>query len=159
MPYGWTHEVEHLATDHWCEFGVFKMVINGFRFRSFSVKADRDAMRNELRNLKVSVPFGPTLRFSENGIYINLNHSVPGRLLRNLIMALDLSDRQVEKDRPRGEAEDRRIMSNFEDAKVAFYNSIEGLTDLLGSRAIEYGHTLGIYTRLTFEAETGLTWS
>lgn len=159
MPYGWTHEVQLLSTDHWIDFGVFKMVINGFRFRSFTVKAERDAMRNELRNLKFRVPFGVDSRFPESEIFINLNHSVPGRLIRNITMALDISDRQIEKDRPRHEAEDKRTMSNLEDAKVAFYNNVEGLCDLLGSRAVEYGHTLGIYTRITFEAETGLVWT
>lgn len=159
MPYGWTHEVEHLSTDHWVEFGMFKQVVNGFRFRSYTVKAERDAMRNELRNLKLNVPFGENTRFPSNGIYINLNHSVPGRLLRNLIMALDVSDRQVEKERAHSEHSSNRVMSNLEDGKVAFYNSLEGLTDLLGSRAIEYGHTLGIYTMITFESETGLVWS
>lgn len=159
MGYGWTHEVAHLASDHWCEFGMFKQVINGFRFRSYNVKAERDAMRNELKNLKVRVPFGPTLQFPENEIYINLNHSIPGRLLRNLVLALDTSDRQIEKDRPRSDGEDKRAFSNLEDGKVAFYNAVEGLTDLLGGRQIEYGHTLGIYTRGTFEAETGLVWT
>lgn len=159
MGYGWTHEVALLATDHWIEFGMFKQVINGFRFRSYTVKAERDAMRNELRNLKVRVPFGPDLQFSASEIYINLNHSVPGRLLRNLVLALDISDRQIEKERPRSDAEDKRNQSNLEDGKVAFYNAIESLTDLLGGRAIGYGHTLGIYTRITFESETGLVWT
>lgn len=159
MPYGWTHEVQLLATDHWMEFGMFKMVINGFRFRSYTVKAERDAMRNELRNLKFKVPFGVDLRFPEAEVFINLNHSVPGRLLRNIVMALDVSDRQIEKDRPRSDPEDKRILSNLEDGKVAFYNNLEGLCDLLGARAVEYGHTLGIYTRNTFESETGLVWS
>lgn len=159
MGYGWTHEVALLATDHWVEFAMFKQVINGFRFRSYTVKAERDAMRNELRNLKIRVPFGPDLRFPEADIYINLNHSVPGRLLRNMVMALDISDRQVEKERPRSDAEDKRTMSNLEDGKVAFYNCLEALTDLLGARSVEYGHTLGIYTRISFESETGLVWA
>lgn len=159
MGYGWTHEVELLSTDHWVSFNMFKQVINGFRFRSYTVKSERDAMRNELRNLKIKVPFGVDSRFPESEIHINLNHSVPGRLLRNMVLALDISDRQVEKDRPRSDAEDKRVMSNLEDGKVAFYNCLEGLCDLLGSRSIEYGHTLGIYTRLSFESETGLVWS
>ncbi|MFX0618101.1 hypothetical protein ABEL47_22780 [Escherichia coli] len=138
---------------------MFKMVINGFRFRSYTVKAERDAMRNELRNLKQHVPFAENSRFPENGIFINLNHSVPGRLIRNMTMALDVSDRQVEKDRPHETGTGKRVLSNLEDGKVAFYNSLEGLTDLLGSRAIEYGHTLGIYIQSTFESETGLTWT
>lgn len=159
MAYGWTHEVEFLSSDQWVEYGLFKQVVNSFRFRSYTVKADRDAMRNELRNLKTKVPFGPTVRFPVNEIHINLNHSVPGRLLRNLTMALDVADRQQEKERAHSEAENKRAQSNLEDGKVAFYNAVEGLTDLLGGRSIGYGHTMGIYTMLSFEKEFGLVWA
>lgn len=157
--YGWSHECELLTTHHWLAFRNFMHVLNAFKYKPFSVKAQRDIMRTTLENLQVTCPFGDTERFPQNGIYIDLHHSVPSRLMRQLVMALDYSDRQTEKGRSVPDSIDIRSFSNFEDAKVAFYSSVDQLLDICGRFAIEDCHIFGVYIRGSFENQYDLTWT
>nr|AUT77207.1 capsid [Culex pipiens-associated Tunisia virus]AUT77211.1 ORF4 capsid [Culex pipiens-associated Tunisia virus] len=157
--YGWTHECELLASHHWILFRNFLHIMNSFKYKSFSVKAQRDLMRTTLENLQISCPFSASIRFPDNEIYIDLHHSVPSRLMRQLTMALDFSDRQTEKGRSVPDSIDIRVFSNFEDAKVAFYSSIDQLLDIVGRFAIEDCHIVGVYIQSSFEKQYSLTWS
>jgi hypothetical protein len=109
--------------------------LNDFKFNAFSVKAQRGHMRTTLANMNKNASFSRTTRFPEDGVFIDMNHSVPLRLIRQLTAALDLSDRQTEKGRDT-EKNQTRAYSNFEDAKVAFYTAVDGLLDLCGGRAV-----------------------
>lgn len=160
MPkYGWTHECELLASHHWMPFRSFMHVINSCKYKSFSVKAQRELMRTTLENLPVTCPFDETIRFPDSHIYIDLHHSVPSRIMRQLTMAPDHSDRQTEKGRNVPDGIDIRAYSNFEDAKVAFYSSVDQLLDICGRFAIEDCHIFGIYIQLSFENQHDLVWT
>lgn len=123
MPYGWHTEAEYLASEHWVSWGNFQRTMNMLRLKDFSIKAVRDEIRVSLQNLGFDPPFTKDSRFPEEGIYINLNHSVPHAHMRQLIQALSLSDRQTEKGRSQPDAPNIREYSNFEDAKVALLSS------------------------------------
>lgn len=160
MPaYGWHNEALLLSTHHWLEYEAFIHIINGFKFKSFSVKASRDLMRTTLENLPRSLSFSTSTRFPVDAIFIDLHHSVPMRTLRTLTMALDYSDRQTEKARDRSYAIDSRNFSNMEDAKVAFYSAVDQLLDLVGPMPIEQAHVYGVYLQNTFEHEHNLAWT
>lgn len=128
------------------------------KFKSFSVKAVRDMMRTTLDNLPFDVPFSATSRFPTNEMYIDLSHSVPNAYLRQLIQALDLADRQIEKDRSMPPELQRRLYSNFEDAKVSFYQALYALIDLVGPLQPYQAYILGVYTQSSFEVEHELAW-
>lgn len=157
--YGWTHECELLASHHWLSYRNFLHVLNSFKYKAFSVKAHRELMRTTLENLPVSCPFSSSTRFPANEIYIDLHHSVPCRLMRQLIMSLDFSDRQTEKGRNVPDNIDVRVFSNFEDAKVAFYSCVDQLLDLCGRFAIEDCHIFGVYIQGSFENQNSLVWT
>lgn len=59
-------------------------------------------------------------------------------------MALDYSDRQAEKGRSHTDSVDVRSFSNLEDAKVAFYSSVDSLFDICGRFPIEDCHIFGV---------------
>lgn len=159
MPYGWTHEAQLLLHHRWMRYGDFLGALEFMRFLPFSVKAKRDEALTRLNNLRIDVPFSEQSRFSDADIYIDLNHSVPLRCLRQLTTALDFSDRQTEKGRESSDSEKLRKFSNFEDAKVAFSAAVEQLLDMDGTLQIEKLHTIGIFTQLTFEHTFGLVWT
>lgn len=159
MPYGWTTEALLLESHHWMEYAPLMTIMNTFKFKQFSVKANRDAMLTTLQNLQHNTPFSPSNRFPESKIYIDLNHSVPMRLLQQLTRALDYSDRQTEKGRSTTDHEKDRSYSNFEDAKVAFYSSVDAILDLIGPLPIESAHIFGIYVQSSFESEHDLLWT
>lgn len=159
MPYGWHNQVSLAATHQWVEYMSFMNLLRSFRFRQFSLKAHRDEMMVALLNLQTNIPFSADTRFPENGIYIDLNHSLVARMLTQLSLALDFSDRQTEKGRNVPDSIDTRTSSNMEDAKVSFYNVVRSLLDLTGSVPVESAHVFGVYTRTSFEREYNLIWS
>lgn len=159
MAYTWTAEANLLLTHQWVDYASFIKIISSFKYRSFSVKAMRDFMRTTLENFPCAIPFAIHKRFPESTIYIDLHHSVPLRILRQLTMALDFSDRQMEKGRNQADSIDARVYSNLEDAKVAFYSAVDQLLDLVGPLAIEDAHIFGVYIRSTFESEHTLGWN
>lgn len=159
MPYGWHTEALMLSSHHWMEYTALMTVMNRFKCKQFTRKNIRDEMLTTLENLQIDLPFSPNDRFPEDKIYIDLNHSVPSRILMQLTSALDLSDRQQEKGRPGPDAVDVRSYSNLEDAKLAFYASVRAFLDLVGPLAIERAHIVGVYTRGSFESEHSLTWT
>lgn len=159
MPYGWQGEAELLQSHHWVDYSAFVRVLHRIRYAAFSVKASRDMVRNTLENMQVNLPFSVTSRFPDSAIYIDLDHSVPSRLITQLMLALDFSDRQTEKGRAVPDAVDTRSYSNFEDAKVAYYQAVGNLIDLVGPLKVEEAHIFGVYVRTSFESEHGLVWS
>jgi len=159
MGYGWHTEAEYLRTDHWINWGNFQRTMNMIRLKDFSVKAVRDEIRTTLQNMPIDPPFSKASRFPEEGIFINLNHSVPHSMVRQLIQSLSFSDRQTEKGRSQPDGTSTREFSNLEDAKVAFYHSVFKLCDLYAGKNPEHAHIVGIYTQSTFEYIHGLTWS
>lgn len=116
-------------------------------------------MRTTLENLPISCPFSSNQRFPDNDIHIDLHHSPPCQLMRQLTMKLDYSDRQTEKGRSVSDSIDIRTFSNFEDTKVAFYSSVDQLIDVCGRFAIEDCHIFGVYIQDSFEKQNQLTWS
>lgn len=159
MPYGWHNEASLIATHHWLEFNSFKTVFRSFRFKQFSLKSHRDEMMVTLANLPVYLPFAIDKRFPDDGIFIDLDHSLVSRMIAQLTMALDFADRQTEKGRAVPDNIDTRIYSNMEDAKVSFYNVIRSLLDISGPVPVESAHVFGVYVRTSFEREFSLTWS
>nr|QHA33753.1 putative capsid protein [Atrato Virga-like virus 5]QHA33757.1 putative capsid protein [Atrato Virga-like virus 5] len=159
MTYGWTHECELLSSHQWISFRNFIHILNGFKFKAFTVKAQRDLMRSTLENLPIIPPFSASTRFPDNGVYFDLHHSVPARILRQLVMALDYSDRQTEKGRSHTDAVDIRAFSNIEDAKVAFYSAVDSLIDICGRFPIEDCHIFGVYIQSSFETVFDLKWT
>lgn len=153
MPYGWHNEATILSYHHWMKYNAFLDIMDKFRFKSFTVKANRDIMRTTLENLASQVPFSVETRFPKDHIYIDLHHSVVSGLLRQLSLCLDISDRQVEKDRidKSDSAFTARTQSNMEDAKVAFYSVMHNIIDLIGTLTIEQAHIVGVYTQGSFE--------
>lgn len=159
MPYGWHGEAALLQSHHWMAYSSFVSVLHRIRFMSFTVKASRDQIRNILENLAVNTPFSISTRFPDDAIYIDLDHSVPSRLITQIMLAIDLSDRQTEKGRPTADNISQREHSNFEDAKVAYYQAVGNLIDLVGPMKIETAHIFGVYTQGSFESEHGLIWT
>lgn len=159
MSYGWKNEILLLTSHHWMEYTAFIRVINSFKFKPFSVKAVRDNMRTTLENLQNDIPFSVGSRFPDQKLYIDLHHSVPLQLLKQVALALDISDRQVEKGRHETDTKTDRAYSNFEDAKLAFGSAVSALLDLIGPLPIEAAHIFGVYTRDTFESEHTLKWA
>lgn len=159
MTYGWHNEAELLMTHHWMEYATFMAVLRSFKFKAYSVKANRDIMRTHLDNMQPAHPFSINDRFPDDAIYIDLTHSVPSRLLNQLAKSLDYADRQTEKGRAVPDGVEVRTFSNMEDSKVAFYESLEALLDLVGTKRIETCHVVGIYVRGTFEQVYNLIWS
>lgn len=157
--YGWTHEAELLQTHQWIKYSTWIRILTSFKFLPFSVKAQRDFIRTTLQNLAGDPPFSFETRFPDAGIYIDLSHSVPHNLVRNLILSLDVSDRQAEKERSETDHQKNRLLSNLEDARVAFYRNLYQLLDLGGSFAIEDLHSYGIYIRSSFEDKHLLKWT
>ncbi|APT35497.1 ORF5 [Adelphocoris suturalis virus] len=158
MPYAWHNEALILQTHHWCLYNSFLNVIRRARYISFSVKAQREGVRNALENMQINLPFSVNNRFPDEAIYIDLDHSVPSRLLTQIMLALDFSDRQAEKGRVIPDSVEVRSYSNFEDAKVAYYQAVGNFIDLVGPMAVETAHIFGVYTRSSFEAEHSLNW-
>lgn len=159
MGYGWKNEIILLQSHHWMDYPAFIRVINSFKFKPFSVKAVRDTMRTTLENLQNDIPFSESTQFPDKKIYIDLHHSVPLQLLKQLALALDISDRQVEKGRNETDVKADRAYSNFEDAKLACASAISALLDLVGPLPIENAHIFGVYTRATFESEHSLSFT
>lgn len=157
--YGWTREVVELSAHHWIEYNSLMRTLNMMKFKSFSVKAVRDAMRVTLENLPMNIPFDVNNRFPDDAIYLDLNHSVPNNLMRQMVTALDLSDRDNEKGRHEPDAQRLRAYSNLEDAKVAFYQALYAFLDLLGSLPADSAYVVGAYTQLSFEKQFRLTWT
>lgn len=141
------------------DYLAFMTTLNMFRFKNFSVKANRDTMATTLANLQINVPFAKETRFPDEGIYIDLNHSVTIRLMALMMKALDYSDRQTEKGREVTNEEKNRSFSNFEDAKVCFYNTLNQILNLVGPLDIERVHIVGVYVQTSFESEDGLKWT
>lgn len=129
------------------------------KMKSYSVKAVREQIRTTIENLPFQTPFTATKRFPESQMYIDLNHSVPNNLLRQMIQALDLSDRSAEKDRKTSDRQSERAYSNFEDAKVAFYQSLYAFLDLVGPLQPYQAYVYGVYTQAAFETENELVWT
>uniref|UniRef100_A0AB38ZKE1 Capsid protein n=1 Tax=Suncus murinus ribovirus 2 TaxID=3139576 RepID=A0AB38ZKE1_9VIRU len=159
MPYGWTNQVSLAATHQWVEYSSFMNLIRSFRFKQFSLKSHRDEMMVALQNLQTNLPFSATTRFPDSLIYIDTNHSLVGKMLTQLSLALDYSDRQTEKARNVPDQIDMRQQSNMEDAKVSFYNTVRALLDITGSVPVENAHVFGVYIQLSFEREFNLTWT
>lgn len=70
-------------------------------------------MRNTLENLQRDLSFGIESRFPDDKIFVDMNHSVPLRIMRQTTIALDLADRQIEKGRSVSDAQELRAYSNF----------------------------------------------
>lgn len=159
MPYGWHNEANLLHSHHWVNYGHFVRLLQRYKFMSFSVKAKRTELLTALENMPSDPPFSIDTRFPDDAIYIDMDHSVPSKILMQLSMALDYADRQSEKGRGQPDNIETRAYSNFEDAKTAFYNSLRSLLDLVGPLPIESAHIFGIYVRVNFESEHSLQWT
>lgn len=158
MPYGWHNEALLLSDHQWVNWGTFLHILNSFKYKQYSVAANRDEMRNQLANLTTSAPFSDTTRFPDS-IYIDLNHSVPNNLMRQMLSALDFKDRQAEKGRAEPDALQTRMFSNLEDAKTAFYRALFQFVDIGGQYPIERMYIVGIFTRGSFERVYELVWT
>lgn len=159
--YGWSNEATLISYHHWLPYESFLNMICKFRFMSFSTKANRDIMKITLENLANSVPFSQNTRFPSGKIYIDLHHSVVSAHLRQLSLALDISDRQLEKERTdlgKGGIS-KHYQSSSEDAKVAFYSAMHNIVDLVGNLDIEHAHVVGVYITSSFESEYRLVWN
>lgn len=157
--YGWSNEVEFLNHHLWWSFDDMHTNLNKIIFYPFSVKACRELARTTFANIKDRNPATKTSRFPAEGILIDMSHSVPAKLLQQIISALDFADRASEKDRKEPDSVTTKQFSNFDDAKTAFHNAAYSLRDLGQNQPIEKAHIYGIYTRDSFEKTHGLKWT
>lgn len=114
----------------------------------FAVKAKRSEARRKLEHLTLNHIVARRERFKE-GTFVNLSEGTSADKYSTILRCLDISERHND-----GSADFAR---RFDDARVAFINSVQDL--LLALQTNVRGASLeGIWNRTTFEETFYLQW-
>lgn len=143
----WDFSREVLAAQRFCPYVTLMDFVTQHRFLQFNVKANRDRIRSDYMAIPCSAPFNQSVRFPE-AIYVHLDHPAIDGWLTQMLQALDLPDRQIEKGNGSSDSADAKRSAN-----VAF-NELHKL--LINTEQLVSN---GIYNRASFETKYGLTWA
>lgn len=127
--------------------------LNMMRFKSFSVKANRDLMLTALDNMPLEEVYRGQYQRIKDAVFVDLGHSVIDAYLIQLASTLDWSNRDVEKGRPSQIHYDR-----FEDAQRSFTTTLQSLTNLVNCRTVNKQYMVGIFDRQSFERYFQIYW-
>lgn len=102
-------------------------------------------------------PFTRTTRFPDEYIGVDMDHAYISSSVRTIVSALNA--RQIEKNREQPDTVDGRVMSNLEDAKVAYFHAAEELLSANAGTPVETMSIYGIYTQTSSEDTFELKWA
>lgn len=94
-PWGLSQRI--LAKQRFVDYDLLLDFINAHRFIQFNVKANRDRIRATYYALPTAAPFSSTVQFPDDKLYVHLDNGSIDSWLTQLLHALDLPDRAMEK--------------------------------------------------------------
>lgn len=140
-----------LSKQRFVEYDALLEFVASHRFIQFNVKANRDRIRTAFSSLRTAAPFARTARFPDSTPIVHLENTAIDCWLTQLLQALDLPDRAMEKN-PAGSVE-----GTANDAKRSANVAFNELHRVLCN--LENMASNGIYDRSTFEEHFGLSWN
>lgn len=147
IPWGVPQKI--LSKQRFVDYDLLLDFINTHRFIQFNVKANRDRIRSAYYSLPVVAPFSVCVRFPDDKLYVHLDNGSVDSWLAQLLHALDLPDRAIEKS--------TGTFMDPADAKRAANVAFNELHNLLCN--VEALAANGIYDRSSFEEKFKLTWT
>nr|UDL14010.1 MAG: coat protein [Xiangshan martelli-like virus 2] len=143
-----------LAKQAWCTFDDMIRFVRQHQHSGFHVKACRTAVLEAYNRLGGDAPFSRTVRFPDD-IYVHLDNDVLSGYLSQIMAAIDLPDRQIE--RSVGSTVEYGINS-LSDAKRSYDVAFARLAASLRAINLKKLSEVGVYDRENFEAAFELTW-
>lgn len=148
-PWGITQRI--LSKQRFVEYDALLEFVSTHRFIQFNVKANRDRIRTAFSSLRVAAPFARTVRFPADVPYVHLENTSIDCWLTQLLQALDLPDRAIE--RSAGSTGEGGVNDAKRSANVAFNELHRVLCNL------ESMTSNGVYERASFEEHFSLVWT
>lgn len=144
----WNIQKKILTKQRFVKYKTLLDFVDNHRFIQFNVKANRDRIRGAYAALPTKAPFDRTIRFPEDDIYVHLDDGALDSWMSQLLQALDLPDRAIEKGTSSG--------TDVGDAKRSANVAFNELHKILVN--VESLDKNGIYDRQSFESAFGLRW-
>lgn len=147
-PWGMAQRI--LSKQRFVEYDAMLEFVASHRFIQFNVKANRDRIRTAFAALRTAAPFAQTIRFPANTPYVHLENTSIDCWLTQLLQALDLPDRAMERS---ASGTDSSVSDAKRSANVAFNELHRVLCNL------EHLAANGIYDMVSFEEHFNLVWA
>lgn len=141
-----------MSATYFCSRDEFRGFLRRIGSISFTVKANRESIREEIMSLGKANIFSRLKRFPE-GVWFPLESHKIRDAMFTIRASLDSFDRHVENT---GTGFDQR---GHADAKKSFDSNLRELSRIASICNIAELTTYGVVTRTTFEATNNLVWA